>query len=185
MPKNTRERIVSAAYQALVELGYEATSVKDIAGRAGVAPGLVHYYFTSKEDLVLAAVRFGCDEFEKASGLEPEQEALRAFEGAKRDLLVERRRSFYRLFIDMCGVAMHNPAVAEALRLFIDEDRGRIETLARGVLAQRGRAGSEAPPIAGAIWGAIFGITLQGLLDPAFNHGEAMDTLARMAMEGG
>ncbi len=188
MPKYTRERIVSAAYQALVELGYEAASVKDIAVRAGVAAGLVHYYFASKEDLVLAAIRFGCDEFEKdaGQGLEqgPEQEALRAFAGAKQTMTEERRLSFYRLFIDMCGVAMHNPAVAQALRLFVDEDRARIEALARSVLAQRGRTSTEASAIAGTVWGAIYGITLQSLLDPNFKHEEAMDTLARMAMEG-
>lgn len=183
MSRDTRDRIVSAAYLTLAEVGYEATSVKDIAARAGVAPGLVHYYFGSKEDLVLAAVRFGCDEFEKGTGQEPEQEALQAFEAAK-DMLREHRLSFYRLFIDMCGVAMHNPAVAEALRRFVDEDRGRIETLARNVLAQRKRDGLEAPAIAGTIWAAIFGIILQVLLDPAFNHEEAIDALARMALEG-
>ncbi len=182
MPRETRDRIVDAAYATLVGLGYEATSIKDIAAAAGVAPGLVHYYFNSKEELVLAAIRFGCDDYARASELAPEQEAMAAFAAAK--MGARERAGFFRLFIDMCGVAMHNPAVAEVLRQFVDEDRGEVERLARAVLAQRERPGSEAPAIAGAIWGAIFGVILQGLLDPGFDRDGAIDALARMALEG-
>ena len=32
---------------------YEATSVKDIAQEAGIATGLVHHYFTSKDEILL------------------------------------------------------------------------------------------------------------------------------------
>src|SRR5947209_3266417 len=37
--------------------GYDATSMKDIAAEAGIAQGLIHYYFGSKEDLLVAVVR--------------------------------------------------------------------------------------------------------------------------------
>lgn len=183
MPQETRDRIVEAAYRTLVALGYEQTSIKEIAAAAAVAPGLVHYYFASKEELVVAAIRFGCDEFEKMEGADPERDALEAFEGARR-MLRERRFDFHRLFLDMCGVAMHNDAVAEALRRFVEEDRGIAEALARNLLALRERDAAEAPPIAAAVWGAIFGIVLQALLDPEFDHEGAMTALTRMAMEG-
>jgi len=45
-----RARIVAAAYRVLVEQGYRAASIKTIARSAGVVPGLIHYYFTSKEE---------------------------------------------------------------------------------------------------------------------------------------
>ena len=61
MPEETRGRIIAGAYQTLIRQGYEATSVKDIAREAGVPPGLIHYYFTSKEDLLVAAIRYGCN----------------------------------------------------------------------------------------------------------------------------
>ncbi len=38
------------------ELGYHGGSTRDVAGRAGLAQGLVTYYFPSKEDLWKAAV---------------------------------------------------------------------------------------------------------------------------------
>src|SRR2546427_9978101 len=60
MPDQTKERIVDAAYRALVKQGYHETSMKDIAAEAGVAPGLAHYYFETKEDLLVAASERAC-----------------------------------------------------------------------------------------------------------------------------
>ena len=49
---NNRSLIVSAAYKLLAEEGYDATTMKEIANAAGVAPGLIHYYFSSKDQLL-------------------------------------------------------------------------------------------------------------------------------------
>src|SRR5215472_15882219 len=61
---DNRERLIAAGYAVLAEKGIEATTVKEIARRAGVSPGLFHYYFKSKDALLLAVVyaagaRFG------------------------------------------------------------------------------------------------------------------------------
>src|SRR5260370_18153745 len=60
MPDQTKDRIVEAAYRTLVKRGYHETSMKDIAAEAGVAPGLAHYYFETKEDLLVAAIEHAC-----------------------------------------------------------------------------------------------------------------------------
>jgi AcrR family transcriptional regulator len=182
VPQETRDKIVEAAYRTLVDLGYDQTSVKEIAGAAGVAPGLVHYYFGSKEDLVVAAIRFGCEEFEREQRLGPEQEARLALEASKRH--ARERTGFFRLFFDMCGVAMHNPAVAQAMRAFVAEDRQQVERLADDLLALRERDRGEAPAIAAAVWAGYFGVILQGLLDPGFEIDPPLDALGRMALEG-
>ncbi len=46
--QDNRSQIVLAAYQLLAEKGYDSATMKEIAGVAGVAPGLIHYYFESK-----------------------------------------------------------------------------------------------------------------------------------------
>src|SRR4051794_29994072 len=51
---DARERLISAGYRVLAERGYEATTVKEVAREAGVNQGLVHYYFGSKDALLLA-----------------------------------------------------------------------------------------------------------------------------------
>ena len=49
----TREQIIQAAYRVLAEQGYDAATIKAIAREAGVAPGLLHYYFASKDELLV------------------------------------------------------------------------------------------------------------------------------------
>src|SRR5689334_13872295 len=53
---DNRERLIAAGYTVLSEKGYEATTVKEVAHVAGVSPGLFHYYFASKDELLLAVL---------------------------------------------------------------------------------------------------------------------------------
>lgn len=55
--RTTREQIVRAAAEALLEDGYADTSVRSIATRAGVAIGNLQYYFPTKAELLVEAWR--------------------------------------------------------------------------------------------------------------------------------
>jgi AcrR family transcriptional regulator len=50
--RQTRAAIVEAALALFREHGYDATTMRDIAARAGVSTGNAYYYFGSKEELV-------------------------------------------------------------------------------------------------------------------------------------
>ena len=50
-----REGLIAAAMELVAEGGPEAATVRAIAARAGVTPGLIRHYFQSKEDLTHAA----------------------------------------------------------------------------------------------------------------------------------
>jgi TetR/AcrR family transcriptional regulator, transcriptional repressor of bet genes len=50
-----RTELVQATLSCIAQLGMERTTVREIAIKAGVTPGLIRHYFTSKDDLVLAA----------------------------------------------------------------------------------------------------------------------------------
>ncbi|MFJ6986668.1 MULTISPECIES: TetR/AcrR family transcriptional regulator [unclassified Streptomyces] len=54
--RRSRERLLQAAIELVNERGYEATTLGDIADRAGSARGLVSYYFPGKRQLVQSAV---------------------------------------------------------------------------------------------------------------------------------
>ncbi|WP_221354106.1 TetR/AcrR family transcriptional regulator [Streptomyces beigongshangae] len=54
--RRSRERLLQAALELVSERGYEATTLGDIADRAGSARGLVSYYFPGKRLLVQSAV---------------------------------------------------------------------------------------------------------------------------------
>lgn len=50
--RHTRERLLDAALELFAERGFEATTTKLIAERAGVPNGLIYYYFGTKEKLL-------------------------------------------------------------------------------------------------------------------------------------
>jgi AcrR family transcriptional regulator len=52
--EDTRRRIYESALEMFREKGFEQTTMRDIAAKAGVALGAAYYYFSSKESIVLA-----------------------------------------------------------------------------------------------------------------------------------
>ncbi|MFE0041886.1 TetR/AcrR family transcriptional regulator [Streptomyces albireticuli] len=54
--RRSRERLLGATVELVAERGYEATTLADIADRAGTARGLVSYYFPGKRRLLQSAV---------------------------------------------------------------------------------------------------------------------------------
>jgi len=55
--ERTRARIAEAAFALFAEKGYEATSMRDIATRAGCAVGLLYRYFPRRESFALELYR--------------------------------------------------------------------------------------------------------------------------------
>lgn len=52
------EAVLEAAARAIAELGLANVRVADIAQRAGIGPGHVTYYFPSKSELLMQAIRW-------------------------------------------------------------------------------------------------------------------------------
>ena len=194
MPDQTKERIVDAAYHTLVKRGYHETSMKDIAAEAGVAPGLAHYYFETKEDLLVAAIEHACKPlmgaWEEAgmnlTGPLPEDAnpmmvARMGFELAKEEL--KTYRGLFLLTFDMFGVGLHNAKIAAAVRTFIEERRTFIARITQGVIAGMVDAPTaSADAIAAAIWGSLHGIYLQKVMNPEFDAEAAIDALSEMTI---
>lgn len=51
-----RAQLIGCAVDALAEVGYQQTTVAEVARRAGVSKGVVTYYFPARDDLVRAVV---------------------------------------------------------------------------------------------------------------------------------
>jgi AcrR family transcriptional regulator len=164
-----RGQIVRAAAAVLGRQGYGDTSLKDVAREAGVAPGLLHYYFESKQELLLEVV------------VAMEREMIRDWQAAVEQIddPLERivaaldhaaarcaeQPEFFRLLFDLYNIGLNSPALrlrcAQMWSHFIDE----IEAEVRRVLG-RLPAYAVVPPrdLAGAVAGAIDGIALSGLV---------------------
>jgi AcrR family transcriptional regulator len=164
-----RGQIVQAAATVLGRQGYDATSLKDVAREAGVAPGLLHYYFESKQELLLEVVVAMEREMIrdwKAAVAHVEDPLERIVAGVDHAAArCTEQPEFFRLLFDLYNLGLSSPALqvrcAQMWSHFIDE----IEAEVRRVLG-RLPAYAVVPPrdLAGAVAGAIDGIALSGLV---------------------
>jgi AcrR family transcriptional regulator len=74
--EHTRELLLDATIACLVELGYARTTVHEICRRAGLSRGAQQHHFTTKAELMAAALqhlfaRLSASMFEAASALPP------------------------------------------------------------------------------------------------------------------
>ncbi len=161
---------MEAAVSVLGRKGYGETSMKEIAREAGVAPGLLHYHFSSKEDLLLAVV--GQLDLELAQAWE---EALRGLEDpldrlvaglAAVESLGGRDPEFWRLLLDLFALSLASPILNRRCQELWASFTRAIETEIRQVLG-RLPAYTIVPPhdLAAAVAAGIQGISLAALVE--------------------
>jgi len=57
MSEETKQKIIDGARKSLIKEGHRRSTIKVIADYAGVNHGLVHHYFGSKEELMVALIQ--------------------------------------------------------------------------------------------------------------------------------
>lgn len=166
------QQIVDAAGRVMARKGFSGTTMKDIAAEAGIAPGLIHYYFDSKEDLLLAVTGELCVQMRAdaeraflASGdLPPIARAWAALNATREHLDHPDQQ---RLFMETIALALGEPRVREQLAEFysglLDASTAMVEVLAHQVPTP--------PPVplrdfAAVLVAAIDGMAVQKLIDP-------------------
>lgn len=75
--RNTKSRIVDAAWKLFYEKGYENTTVEEILFESGTSRGSFYHYFAGKDDLLGSMAYLFDEKYEELSaGLDPEADAL-------------------------------------------------------------------------------------------------------------
>jgi len=113
----TRERIFKAASEVFEEKGYSGARMQEIADRAGINKALLHYYFSTKEQLFMAVFQVLLKKmFEKISAIFEEEtsfrEKIRRFLDEHIELLIKNPR----LPLFLLNEVSRNPALAEGLK---------------------------------------------------------------------
>jgi len=52
-----REQILNGLYRSIVKKGFMKTSITDVSRQSRVARGIIHYYFTSKDEMITELMR--------------------------------------------------------------------------------------------------------------------------------
>ncbi len=69
--RNTRSRIVSAAWDLFYENGYDETTVDDIVERSGTSKGSFYHYFAGKDALLSSLSSLFDEKYEELNGTMP------------------------------------------------------------------------------------------------------------------
>jgi AcrR family transcriptional regulator len=132
-PRDKKDRILEALTACLQTKPFEKTSIRDIAREAGVNHGLLHYYFKSKEDILLHYIDHVIglyrglfnDWFSEQDMERDGKEVLRDFFRFTNERIT-CNAVLSKMFIEIWEIAAYNPAVREKLRKAYGE---WIETL--------------------------------------------------------
>jgi AcrR family transcriptional regulator len=119
--EDTRRKIYEAAMQMFREKGFEETTMRDIAAKAGVALGGAYYYFSSKDAIVLAFY----SEMQEASN-QPVLEALAGHKKLQQRIrcVLDKRLELLQPNRKFCAALFrHAPEGGGPLSPFSDETR--------------------------------------------------------------
>ncbi|MFF1539153.1 TetR family transcriptional regulator [Microbacterium sp. NPDC058269] len=127
-PQERREEILSCAASIAIDEGLERITLRAVAARLGVRPGLITHYYPVAEDLVVAA-------FARAAVLEREQFFIA--DGTALERLahfvdhVERGRSLplARLWLNARHLARFSPTLDTELQVQDELDRQRLAAI--------------------------------------------------------
>ncbi|MGV9932715.1 TetR/AcrR family transcriptional regulator [Streptomyces olivaceoviridis] len=161
--RRSRERLLQAAVELVGEHGYEATTLGDIADRAGSARGLVSYYFPGKRQLVQSAVhRLMHRTLEEALEREPRTEdgrerlarAIDAILGLARDRPVLMRQ--------------HMAGLLQAEGFVQCPEQRRLAELLSDTVARYGaqNVSADYPMLRALLMGAVFAALVPGVPMP-------------------
>ncbi len=118
--KDRHQEILEAAGRVITERGLADTRIQDIAERCDVSPGLILYYFESKDRLLVEALTFANDQFYLRLSRE-----LRRIQSARLQLsrLIElsvpgllpeyERLDEWALWIEIWVLALRDPSMAK------------------------------------------------------------------------
>jgi AcrR family transcriptional regulator len=117
-------QILKALDACLQEKSFEKTSIKDIARAAGVNHGVLHYYFTSKEDILLNYIDHVIEDYQAQL-----QEWLGTNDSTrygKKEFIQEifnfvnhritLNKGLSRIFVEIWEIALYNEVVRKKLR---------------------------------------------------------------------
>ncbi len=180
------QRIVKAMRASVGARGAAGSTFDVVAREAGVSRGLLHYYFGSKERLLVEVVRRDCDEriaalehaLARAGSVEEIVQAL----VASLEAFVQGEPGAQAVLYEMVSASRHS----EEIRMELAELYRRWRALLAGVLRDKERAGvvkldADPDSVASVLFALGDGLGLQLGSDPSWASQGALEVGARTA----
>ncbi|WBW96321.1 TetR/AcrR family transcriptional regulator [Oceanirhabdus sp. W0125-5] len=133
--KNEKKtQIVKALHNCLLKKPFNQTSIKDIAKEAGVNHGLLHYYFNSKDDILLEYVDYMSEFYLSLLNEWIENKIINQKENVdiKREtllfmneIIMTSNSEFTKILLEIWGIASYNENVKlKVKKIYSDWEQG-------------------------------------------------------------
>jgi AcrR family transcriptional regulator len=174
------QRIVDAMRTCIASRGIAGATFEHVSREAGVSRGLLHYYFGTKERLLIevlrgdAEVRIGALDAPLAVARTADEVLDVLVAGAEE--ILKSDPGFYVLIYELFAAGRQNPEIQAELAQVYDGSRRHVAEVLRrkdaeGVLSLRFDAESTVT----FMFGAADGVALQRLTDPDRDYSELLE----------
>jgi AcrR family transcriptional regulator len=185
-------RIVEAMRSSVARRGISGSTFEHVAREAGVSRGLLHYYFGTKEALLVEVVRRDAehriarlDEPLAAAG--SADEIIQVLVSSLQDS-IENEPGFWVLIFELFTAGRRNPDIQHEVGELFNRTRDHVSEIFRakereGVL----KLEADADAVVGFLFAVADGLALQILTDPERDHDQvlAAGTAATRSILGG
>ncbi len=171
--KDRHQEILEAASRVITDRGLAETRIADIAERCGVSPGLILYYFESKDRLLVDALTYANDQFylrlsrEMREMRTAREQIQRLIDLSVPGLLPEYERlDEWALWVEIWVRALRDPATAKEREILDRQWRRSIADIVRhGRETGEFPDGPDADELGLQIGAMIDGLAIQVLLN--------------------
>jgi AcrR family transcriptional regulator len=180
------QRIVDAMRDSVAKRGAAGSTFEHVAREAGVSRGLLHYYFGTKERLLVEVVRRDAEI--RVARLEKPLAQAKTVDDVIDVLvasllhLIEREPAFFLLLYELFSAGRSNPDIRREVGQLFERTRSHVAEALRakereGVLSLR----FEVEAIVSYLFAVGDGFALQALSDPGREIGAALEAGAAAA----
>jgi AcrR family transcriptional regulator len=165
------QRIVDAMRDSVAKRGAAASTFEQVAREAGVSRGLLHYYFGTKERLLVEVVRRDAEIRvarldDSLAGAQTVDDVLAALVSSLTDM-IENEPAFFLLLYELFSAGRRNPEIQHEVGQLFERTRSHVAEVleakqGEGVLSLR----YDAKAIVSYLFALGDGFALQALSDP-------------------
>ncbi len=172
-------RIVEAMRSSVARRGISGSTFEHVAREAGVSRGLLHYYFGTKEALLVEVVRRDAEHRiarldEPLGGASSADEVLHILVSDLQDS-IQNDPGFWVLIFELFTAGRRNPDIQREVGELFNRTREHVAEILRakerdGALKLRG----DSDAVVGFLFALADGIALQMLSDPERDHADVI-----------
>ena len=178
---DNRARLIAAGHALMTEKGVEGTTVKEIARVADVSPGLFHYYFESKDELLLAVLYEAGLRF-RDQLVKDLQEAMVSQDFPAVALVTalavgHKDPAWYRLRYELFALGLRRPQMLPAVAKYMETARAQMT---KTISTLMGMDEEKAKSAAIVMLACVDGLALQQIIQPDLEMEEAYRMVRRL-----